>query len=67
MSPSQQNSTFGPIAVTIYEARDAGVDLARLQEPTARIDPSVHHRIVGKAVELSGDWCFGLRLLWQGQ
>ena len=69
----QQNSTFGPIAVTIYQTlesygvdanrvmREAGVDLAQLQNPTARIEPSVHHRIVAKALKITGDWCFGLR------
>ena len=69
----QHNSSFGPIAVAIYQTlesyqvdaeqvmRKAGVDLARLQDPTARLDPSVHHRIVAEAVELTGDCGFGLR------
>ena len=71
--PGQQNSSFGPIAVAIYQTlesyqvdaervmQDAGVDLTHLQDPTARLDPSVHHRIVARAVELTGDCGFGLK------
>ena len=68
-----QKSSFGPIAVAIYQTlesydvdaeqviRNAGVDLSRLQDPTTRLEPAVHRRIVGEAVELTGDCSFGLR------
>ena len=69
----QQNSSFGPIAIAIHQTlesyrvdaesvmREAGLDLTRLQDPTARLDPSVHHRLVARAVELTGDCGFGLK------
>lgn len=41
--------------------RDAGVDLARLKDPTARLDPATHRRVVSDAVELTEDRAFGLR------
>ncbi len=68
-----QNSSFGPIAIAIYQTlesygvdaakvmRDAGVDLAHLKDPTARLDPAVHRKIVASAVELTEDQGFGLR------
>lgn len=68
-----QSSSFGPIAVAIYQTlgsynvdaarvmRDAGVDLAHLKDPTARLDPAVHRKIVNDAVELTDDPAFGLR------
>lgn len=71
--PLTQNSSFGPIAVAIFQTlesynvdaskvmRDAGVDLAKLKDPTARLDPAVHQRIVADAVELTEDPGFGLR------
>ena len=70
---SSRNSSFGPIAVAIYQTlesygvdaakrmRDAGVDLAHLKDPTARLDPAVHRKIVANAVELTEDQGFGLR------
>ena len=70
---SSQNSSFGPIAVAIYQTlesygvdaaklmRDAGVDLAHLKDPTARLDPAVHRKIVANAIELTEDQGFGLR------
>ncbi len=72
-SVASQNSSFGPIAVAIYQTlesygvdaakvmRDAGVDLAHLKDPTARLDPAVHRRIVEQAVEMTEDLGFGLR------
>ena len=72
-TPPLKKSSFGPIAVTIYQTlesygvdadqvmRNAGVDLARVQDPTTRLEPSVHRRIVGEAVERTGDCSFGLR------
>jgi AraC-like DNA-binding protein len=71
--PFHKNSSYGPIAVAIYQTlesynvdaaklmRDAGVDLAHLKDPTARLDPAVHRRIVADAVELTEDPGFGLR------
>ncbi len=71
--PEHQNSSFGPIAVAIYQTlesysvdaadvmRRAGVDLTRLKDPAARLDPSVHNRIVADAVKLTEDYAFGLR------
>jgi len=68
-----QSSSYGPIAVAIYQTlesynvdaakvmRDAGVDLAYLKDPTARLDPVVHRKIVADAVELTEDPAFGLR------
>ena len=68
-----QKSSFGPVAVAIYQTlesydvdaeqviRDAGVELSRLQDPTTRLEPSVLRRIVGQAVQLTGDCSFGLR------
>ena len=68
-----RKSSFGPIAVAIYQTlesygvdaervmRNAGVDLARVQDPTTRLEPSVHRRIVAEAVDLTGDCSFGLR------
>ena len=73
MRLGKQNSSFGPAAVAIHQTlesyqvdaervmREAGVDLTRLQDPTARLDQSVVHRIVAEAVELTGDCGFGLR------
>ncbi len=68
-----QQSSFGPLAVAIYQTlesygvdaervmRKAGVDLARVQDPAARLEPSVHRRIVAEAVDCTGDCSFGLR------
>lgn len=68
-----QHSSYGPIAVAIYQTlesygvdaaqvmRENGVDLAKLKDPTARLDPSVHRKIVSDAVELTEDPGFGLR------
>ncbi len=68
-----QNSSYGPIAVAIYQTlesynvdaskvmRDAGVDLAHLKDPTARLNPVVHRKIVADAVKLTEDPAFGLR------
>ncbi len=68
-----QKSSFGPLAIGIYQTlesygvdaervmRSAGVDLARAQDPTTRLEPSVHRRIVAEAVERTGDCSFGLR------
>jgi AraC-like DNA-binding protein len=70
---TSQNSSYGPIAIAIYQAlesygvdaakvmRDAGVDLAHVKDPTARLDPAVHRKIVANAVELTEDPGFGLR------
>lgn len=69
----QQSSSFGPIAVAIFQTlesygvdaasvlRDAGVDLTRLSDPTTRLDREVHKRLVEGAVEMTGDLSFGLR------
>ena len=71
--PINQSSSYGPIAVAIYQTlesynvdaaklmRDAGVDLAYLKDPSARLDPAVHRKIVADAVELTEDPAFGLR------
>lgn len=68
-----QNSSYGPIAVAIYQTlesygvdaakvmRDHGVDLSHLKDPTARLDPVVHRKIVMDAAELTEDPAFGLR------
>lgn len=68
-----QNSSYGPIAIAIYQTlesygvdaakvmRDRGVDLAHLKDPTARLDPVVHRKIVADAAELTEDPGFGLR------
>lgn len=73
VNPEHQNSSFGPIAVAIYQTLESygvdaaqvmqnrGVDLARLKDPTARLDPAVHRKIVADAVELTEDAAFGLR------
>lgn len=72
-NPLHQSSSYGPIAVAIYQTlesynvdaakvmRDAGVDLSHLKDPTARLDPAVHRKIVSDAVELTEDPAFGLR------
>lgn len=69
----QQSSSFGPIAVAIYQTlesygvdaaavlRSAGVDLARLTDPATRLDREVHKKLVADAIELTGDPAFGLR------
>jgi len=68
-----QSSSYGPIAVAIYQTlesynvdaakvmRDAGVDLAYVKDPTARLDPATHRKIVADAVEITEDPAFGLR------
>ena len=68
-----QSSSYGPIAIAIYQTlesysvdaakvmRDAGVDLAYLKDPTARLDPVTHRKIVADAVKLTEDPAFGLR------
>lgn len=68
-----QSSSYGPIAIAIYQTlesynvdaakvmRDAGVDLTHLKDPSARLDPAVHRKIVADAVELTEDPGFGLR------
>ena len=73
LSPEHQNSSYGPIAVAIYQTLEsynvdaasvmsnAGVDLARLKDPSARLEPSVHHQIVADAVKITDDFSFGLR------
>ncbi|MFK8015863.1 MAG: AraC family transcriptional regulator [Gammaproteobacteria bacterium] len=70
---TNQSSSYGPIAVAIYQTlesynvdaaklmRDAGVDLTYLKDPTARLDPAVHWKIVADAIELTEDPGFGLR------
>ncbi|MFK8030138.1 MAG: AraC family transcriptional regulator [Gammaproteobacteria bacterium] len=72
-SPINESSTYGPIAVAIYQAlesynvdaakvmRDAGIDLASINDPTARLDPVSHRKIVADAIELTEDPAFGLR------
>jgi AraC-like DNA-binding protein len=68
-----QSSSYGPIAVAIFQTlesynvdaakvmRDAGVDLAHVKDPTARLDPVTHRKIVADAVEITEDPAFGLR------
>lgn len=72
-SSHNQSSSYGPIAIAIYQAlesynvdaakvmRNAGVDLAQIKDPTARLDPATHHKIVADAVEITEDPAFGLR------
>ncbi|NIS88574.1 MAG: helix-turn-helix domain-containing protein [Woeseiaceae bacterium] len=72
-SPLHQNSSYGPIAVAIYQTLESygvdaasvmqkhGVDLGRLKDPSARLDPAVHRSIVAEAAELTDDPAFGLR------
>ncbi|NCF51648.1 helix-turn-helix domain-containing protein [Gammaproteobacteria bacterium] len=72
-SALHQNSSYGPIAIAIYQTLESygvdaasvmqkhGVDLGRLKDPTARLDPAVHRRIVAEAVEITEDPGFGLR------
>lgn len=67
------SSSYGPIAVAIFQTlesyhvdaakvmREAGVDLSYLKDPTARLDPATHFKIVADAVELTEDPAFGLR------
>lgn len=69
----QEHSSFGPIAVAIYQTlesydvdaaaalREAGVDVAQLTNPATRLDREVHNRLVSDAVRLTGDLGFGLR------
>lgn len=41
--------------------KDAGVDLARPKDSTARLDPAAHRKVVAAAVELTEEVGFGLR------
>ena len=68
-----QHSLYGPIAIATYQTlesynvdaaqvmRDAGVDLAHVNDPMARLDRATHRRIVVAAIELTEDPAFGLR------
>lgn len=70
---TQDQSSFGPIAVAIYQTlqsydiradevfRSNGFDIAALSDPRARLDSATHAKLVGCALEASGDPCFGLR------
>ena len=73
MLDHSSHSTFGPIAVAIYQTlqsygvdadeitRDVGLDISLFSDPHARLDPVAHQSLVAKAVEVTGDIAFGLR------
>lgn len=69
-----QHSTFGPIAVAIYQTLQSydgvnadqvmqrcGLKVSDFSDPYARLDPAVHQQLVAEAVEATGDVTFGLR------
>lgn len=73
VSPSS-HSTFGPIAVAIYQTlqsyegvdadalmAESGLDISEFSDPYARLDPAVHQSLVARSVEVTGDEAFGLR------
>ena len=73
MTVQANHSTFGPIAVAIYQTlqsygvdadevmRDAGLDISQFSDPYARLDPIAHQELVARAVDITGDVTFGLR------
>ena len=69
-----QHSTFGPIAVAIYQTlqsydgvdadavmAECGLDITEFSDPYARLEPGAHVALVEKSVEATGDVAFGLR------